>query len=128
PVRSEIQIGGIMASVNSIIPEKLIALAKEKGACQEAIEWLQEKPRRFVDLAKKESWAHWTVERLLSAPAQKAYFKAIAPAQKAYFKAITPAQKAYFKAITTAWKAYREATATALADLLEKELPKYFQQ
>ena len=117
-----------MASVNSIIPEKLIALAKEKGACQEAIEWLQEKPRRFVDLAKKESWAHWTVERLLSAPAQKAYFKAIAPAQKAYFKAITTAQKAYFKAITTAWKAYREATATALADLLEKELPKYFQQ
>lgn len=93
-----------MASVDSIIPSRLIDLAEQKEACKEAVEWLRAKPRTFRELAENIYWVPWAADNLLSFPARKVYYKASAEA----------------------WEAYKEARASALAESLEKEFTEFF--
>ena len=55
----------------------------------------------------------WAAEKLLTAPARKAYEDATATTRKAYDDARATAWKAYDDATATAWKAYVDARATA---------------
>ena len=96
---------------------------KALGACEDQVKLFQDlfgpsvvvTEALCVQHAQKFSWG-WAAHNFLSAPALKAYRKAVAPARKAYKayrKAVAPASKAY--------KAYREAIARAFGRLAEQE-------
>ena len=70
--------------------------------------------RRAVAVADQFNF-DWLAEKLLSAPADKAYDDARAAARKAYDDATVPARKAYDDATAAAWKAYADARAAAFA-------------
>src|SRR3990167_2858016 len=68
--------------------------------------------RRAVAVADQFNF-YWLAEKLLSAPADKAYDDATVPARKAYDDATAAAWKAYADATAAAWKGYAEAMAPA---------------
>ena len=93
---------------------------KALGACKDQVKLFQDlfgpsvvvTEALCIQHAQEFSWG-WAAQNFLSAPALKAYDKAIASARKAYAKAIAPASKAYQEATASAWKTYQEATASA---------------
>ena len=90
------------------------------GACTRQVELFHQlfgdRCTVSVDLcvahAAQFDWS-WAAQKLLSAPAYRAYDEAYATARKAYDEAIAPACKACDEAYATACKAYDEAYATA---------------
>src|SRR3990167_5315207 len=68
--------------------------------------------RRAVAVADQFNF-DWLAEKLLSAPARRAYADAAVPARRAYAEAMAPARKAYADARASARKAYDDATAAA---------------
>ncbi len=97
------------------------AMLRKAGACRRllaklAAEWPDGAPvtveivTRAIDLGAD---LHWAVNKLLSAPARRAYDEATAPAQRACDEATAPAQRAYDEATVPARRAYDEAMAQA---------------
>lgn len=87
-----------------------LATLREKGACEEQVAIFRKlfcarmevTEARCVEHAGVFSW-EWAAEKLLSAPALKAYDEAVAPALKAYREAIALADNAYREAVALAW-------------------------
>lgn len=54
-----------------IIEKKYIEKAKEIGVCEEAIDWLEEKPRTWTDLKKQgpgSKWYFWALTNIEGCP------------------------------------------------------------
>jgi hypothetical protein len=106
--------------MKTLIPKELIDRAEKAEACKEAIDWLREKPRTWLELTKgHRDWGQWALDYMCTILARITYYKAIEKARSVYMEISNHASLTHGVAINSACRIYDQITMKAWKDYIK---------